>query len=287
MLSAVAFSVAEAGETQKSEAAPKNLRILCAAQSANIFRNYASGLAAGGEYRRISIESADSETIEAEFRKGTLRIAVSDKPVDSAKVKNTPIMTKGNLFAVNLSNKVGNLSSEQIGKIMGGKIASWAELGGDSQILRLYKTGVETPLPNGAECLACGHDSCEEKEHKKSENKKTPANSRPFILNSPDMEKTIQLVTADKSAFAPLRLTEFDAKTVKLISVDNIPPTSENLRTGKYPFSRILYLVESANLTPEEARLSDYVRSRDFAAEAYKSGMLPMKIEENTRVKTK
>lgn len=287
MLSIVACSVAEAGETQKSEPTPKNLRILCAGQSASIFRGYASGLAASGEYRRISIESADSEAIEAEFRKGTLRIAVSDRPVDSAKVKNTPIMAKGNIFAVNLSNKVGNLSSEQIGKVMEGKVASWAELGGDNQILRLYKTGVETPIPEGAKCLACGHDSCEEEDHKKSENKKPSTSIRPFILNSSDMEKTIQLVTADKSAFAPLRLTEFDTKTVKLLYVDNISPTSENLRTGKYPFSRILYLVESSNLTPEESRLSDYVRSRDFAVGAYKAGMLPMKIEENTRAKTK
>ena len=68
-----------------------------------------------------------------------------------------------------------------------------------------------------------------------------------------------------------------DDGMIRLLSVDGVAPTDENIASGAYPYAETLYAVTLAgNDNPNVAALIDWIRSPQGAALAERTGFAPI-----------
>lgn len=153
---------------------------------------------------------------------------LSKKEVEEKELLVYPIALEPVLIVVNEDNPVTNLSTGQVRELMRGDIVNWKEVGGNDEpvvlVTRLHCKGRpghwKTILPDAAEF-------------------------RQKRLNVSSAADMVQRVSDFKSAIGHIGSTwNFGPESrLKVISVDGYRPTTENLRTGKYPFFRNLSAV--------------------------------------------
>jgi phosphate transport system substrate-binding protein len=123
---------------------------------------------------------------------------------------------------VHPSNPVTNLSTDDIRKIFTGTIKLWKNVGGADETISLYSRE-----PNSGTYLYF-------EEHVLLGD--SYSNDCTF---TPGARALIDSVARDSAAVG--YSTFAYANTVKLISVNGVQPTAENVRKGTYPISRYLY----------------------------------------------
>ena len=71
-----------------------------------------------------------------------------------------------------------------------------------------------------------------------------------------------QLVEDMPESFASTGFGSARKRKVKMLKVNGVAPTKENIISGKYPFRRPLYIVVKKNARPEVRRFVDFVLSK-------------------------
>ena len=61
----------------------------------------------------------------------------------------------------------------------------------------------------------------------------------------------------------------------KVISLDGIPPTIENIKNGTYPLARELYFITLGRPSPGAKAFTDYVLSPEGQEIAIENGFIP------------
>ena len=150
-----------------------------------------------------------------------------------------PIATDALIFVVNESNAVDNLTTEEIIGIYSGEITNWSQVGGADEPIAPFQRNAGAGSQALMEKLVMGD---------------TPLMEAPAEYMADSMGMLMEYVKSyDNSANAigysvyyyanDMRMAE----GLKIISVDGVEPTDENIRSGAYPHLSNYYTVIAAD----------------------------------------
>ena len=139
-------------------------------------------------------------------------------------------------FIVNENNKIDNLSLNNIKKILLGEIRNWKEVGGEDKPITLYlRKGKQSGVGSTARKLIFNDGNI------------SFSKDAIRVKSSGPIRKG---VVSNKYAFAIDDITSSSrTKGVKIISVDNIAPTKENISNNNYTLRRPFYIYLSKKPT--------------------------------------
>lgn len=146
----------------------------------------------------------------------------------------TPIGTEAFVFFVHKDNPITNLTTEQIKDIYSGKITNWKDVGGRNEKIAAFQ---------------------------RNEGSGSQSMLKRFMGDTPIMDAPTEMVN-DLMAGIIEQVADYKSKTnsigfsfryyvegiiknpdIKMISIDGIAPTSENIRNGSYPALTPIYAV--------------------------------------------
>lgn len=154
-------------------------------------------------------------------------------------------------FITHPSNPVAGISSQQARDILTGKINNWKQVGGpDKPVVVIYRIQTEIGKFSGVGYM-----------------------TRRFLFNDPYVEFTDKALYFRDSglvekyvenipwAFAPDGVSSARRRDVKILTLDGIPCSKENVAKGIYPFFRPLYLITRGKPTGELKKFLDWIVS--------------------------
>ncbi len=184
-----------------------------------------------------------------------------------------PIATDALIFVVNEGNPVDNLSTEQIIGIYTGEITNWSEVGGADEPIAAFQRNSGAGSQALMEKLVMGD---------------IPMMTPPTDLMAGSMGELMEYVRSyDNSAGAigysvyyyanDMRMAE----GLKIIAVDGVEPTDENIRIGAYPHLSNYYTVIGADEPAESpARIMfEWLQSAEGQRLVQSEGYVPVKSE--------
>jgi len=197
-------------------------------------------------YERLINKEAD--IIFARFPTSNELTMANDAGVS---LKITPIGSEAFVFIVNSKNRVDDLTMEEIEKIYTGEITNWKDVGGDYKHIRAFQ-GVE--------------------------NSRSQTTFK-ILMNGKKLIKPIEDETVDENGktirFSSFYKNYFNAigycyrfftndlikeGKVKILSIDSIMPTKENIKEGKYKYSTNIYAISlENNQNPNVESLLDWI----------------------------
>lgn len=154
-------------------------------------------------------------------------------PEDEAGAQLTVVAWDALVFFTHPSNSIDSITSEQARSILLGEITNWAELGGVAAriVPALRQQTVQGKL-SGVGYM-----------------------TRLLLFGDPNIEYTHQAifhtssgpieeyVEAHREAFAVTGVSSARKRAVKIIALDGIEPSRQNIASGRYPLFRPLFLV--------------------------------------------
>ncbi len=165
----------------------------------------------------------------------------------------TPIGAEGFVFFVHKDNPVENLTSEQIKGIYSGKITNWKQVGGKNEKIEAFQRNEGS----GSQSML------------KRFMGDTPIMEAPKELKNDLMVGIIERVSNYKNktnsiGFSFRYYVEGIIKNpdIKMVSVDGVAPTAQNIKDGKYPIVTPIYAVTYEEQTNENVqKLLDWILS--------------------------
>lgn len=182
----------------------------------------------------------------------------SQQQLDRAKSKRvkltlTPIAKEAFVFFVHRNNPVHTLTVKQIQDIYQKKIVSWDIVGGTGETIMPLQRSANS----GSQTIMLA---------RVMRNKPpAPPLQDEFIRTMGGMIRRVVTVRTNPAAIGytfRYYVTEMDSsENVKLLAVNGIAPTPENIRSGKYPFIVNIYAVTRGQPTGNIKKLIDWLRS--------------------------
>ena len=167
------------------------------------------------------------------------------KDEEKNSVEATTVAYDGIALLVNPENKVKNISLEDVKNVYTGKITNWKELGGEDAPIVV----ISREEGSGT------RDAFQEIVGYKSEELTKEAT----ISDGSGAVKTTVAGNKNAIGFASF---EYIDETVSALNVNDVEPTADNVKGGKYKISRPFLLVtKSDSVTENGQKLIDYVLS--------------------------
>ncbi len=166
-------------------------------------------------------------------------------------VETLPIGAVGTSVAVNAENPVKGLTTEQVRKIFSGEITNWSQVGGNPRNIRVFFR----------ERTAATRDSFESYFFK--EGNPTYVKSGVEILSLAEMSKATESFK-DSISMITLDDRSIGNSKIRLLEIDGMPATKDNLFSGTYKVRRPLYIIynpDLSSLKPAIRAFLDFVRS--------------------------
>ena len=184
----------------------------------------------------------------------------------------TEIGKEAFVFFVHKDNPVQNLTKEQIQKIYSGEITNWKDVGGiDEEIVAFQR----------------------------NEGRGSQSMLKRFMGDKPIMKPPSEQINDLMSGIIE-RVSNYKNKTnsigfsfryylegiiknpdIKMVSIDGVAPTVENIKNGKYPITTSLYAVTYKDNPNENVdKLTDWVLSSEGQEIIEKTGYVGLKKEE-------
>lgn len=158
----------------------------------------------------------------------------------------TPIATEAFVFFVHKDNPIDNLTTEQIKGIYSGEITNWKQVGGKNEEIAAFQ---------------------------RNEGSGSQSMLQRFMGDTPIMEAPTELVNSMMSGIIE-KVSDYRSKSnsigfsfryyvegiiqnpdIKMLSVDGVAPTAENIRNGSYPIVTPMYAVTYEENTNENVDL--------------------------------
>ena len=153
------------------------------------------------------------------------------------------------VFIVHKSNPVDSITPRQVRDIYEGRINNWKQLGGpDLPLISVITT-------------TRGFGGVGEALEKYILRGKRPLPQKNSTMQASSTTIWEQLVEEMREGFASDGFGSARKRNVKMLKVNGVAPTRENIISGKYPYRRPLYLVIKKNAKPEVRRFVDFVLS--------------------------
>jgi phosphate transport system substrate-binding protein len=162
-----------------------------------------------------------------------------------------PIGFSGTAIVVNSANPVNDLSKEQLRRIYRGEITNWSEIGGPDVPMRPYIREANAATRQTSESFLFGQ---------------TPAS---YGINVIEQMETDALLTAVGSFRGSIGIASTGSRTaadkrVRIVPVDGVAPTQENIASGAYKLVRPLFVIYETNATdmkPAVREFFEFVKS--------------------------
>jgi phosphate transport system substrate-binding protein len=202
---------------------------------------------------KVTIQGGGSGTGIKMVGEGTVDIGNASRPIkDSEKelypdLVGTVVAYDGIAIVDHPSNRVSNLSMEQLQDIYAGKITNWNELGGeDKQIVVVTRAEGSGTRDTFIELVMEDGDLEE-----------TSA-----VLQKPSNGAVKATVAGNENAIGYIGLGYVD-DSVKPVSINNITPSSATISDGTYPISRSLFMYTEGTPTGLVKDFLDFVLSSE------------------------
>lgn len=161
---------------------------------------------------------------------------------------------------VHPSNKVKNLTVDQLKGIFDGSITNWKQVGGDDMNI------VVVSRDSSSGTFEYWHESVMKK-----------TDVRKDALMQASSGAIMNTVSNNKKAIGYDGFGYVD-KTVKGLDVNGIKANLKNGKSGKYPISRKLYMyVDENNYSPEAKAFVNYLLSKEGQKKVSEAGFIPLK----------
>lgn len=170
-------------------------------------------------------------------------------------------------FITHPDNPVTGITSQQARDILTGKITNWKQVGGpDRPIVVIYRIQTEIGKFSGVGYM-----------------------TRRFLFDDPYVDFTDKAIYFRDSglveknvenirwSFAPDGVSSARRRNVKILTLDGIPCTKENVASGTYPFFRPLYLITRGKPTGELKKFLDWIVSDEGQAVISSVGTVTLK----------
>jgi phosphate transport system substrate-binding protein len=218
----------------------------------------------------ISVEGSGSGNGIKAILDGTCDIANSSREMkkdefDKAKAANRKIkeiVVSYDMIVpiVNPSNKVKNLTMEQLKGIFDGTITNWKQVGGDDMNI-----------------VVVSRDSSSGTFEYWNESVMKKTDVRKDALMQASSGAIINTVANNKKAIGYDGYGYVDS-SVKGLDVNGIPANLKNGKSGKYPISRKLYMyVDEKNYSAEAKAFVNYLLSKEGQKKVSEAGFIPLK----------
>ncbi len=220
-------------------------------------RNSTLGMGCNAGIKTALQNSPDNETF------GFVCCPLSEEEVSSKKLRVYPIAQEPIYIIVNQANPVSDISEEQARAVMRGDIVNWEALGGADEPVVLVTR------------LHC---------------KKRPGHWKTILPDAGAFRQ--QRLNVKSAADMVQRISDFEGSLghigstwdfgpesrIKVLSVNGIMPTPENLRLKKYPFYRELSAVTDQHPSEDVLKIIHEVQTGPaFRKVAVKYNLLPLK----------
>lgn len=182
------------------------------------------------------------------------------KEEEAADLQGTVVAIDGIGIIVHPDNPVADLTIEQIGDIYTGKITNWKEVGGSDAPVVCIGREAASGTRDGFEEVTDTKDSCRYSQE---------------LTSTGDV---VQTVSGNPNAIGYVSVASVN-DTVKLVSVEGIIPTIENIQNGDYKMQRNFVLVTKKDVPLSEAAQDffDYATSPQADSLIAEAGAVPVK----------
>lgn len=241
-------------------------------------QGWAAGYMKAKPGRTVTVTGGGSTTGIAGLVNGICDIAQASRimrgsELDRAKVrgfvpKEFPVARDGLAIIVNPRNPLKSISMEQLKGIFNGSISNWKQVGGPDQAI-----------------IAVGRDSSSGTYGFFQD--RVLGIGRPYrsdMQTSPSTNAIAQVVSQDAGAIGYVGVAYAKAfgSKVKILPVSSgggapVEPTEENVRNGKYPLWRYLFMYTRGNPTGAVKDFIDWVRGPEGQAIVTQVGYYPIK----------
>ena len=175
----------------------------------------------------------------------------------------TPIGKEAFVFFVNRKNPVDGLSQKEIRGIYAGEITNWKEVGGPSTEIRAYQRPPDSGSQTALEAFMGD----------------TPIMEAPTEQTADLMSGIIEDVADYRNYGGAIGYTfRFYSQSmignhdVRLLAVDGVEPTADNIRSGDYPIVSELYAITAGTDNPNVAPFIDWILSEEGQEIVEKTG---------------
>ena len=193
---------------------------------------------------------------------GLVCCPLSQQEIREKALRIFPIAKEPLLILVNRKNPVNNLSLKQVRSIFAGTIRNWKEVGGDNRKIVVVMRPHCKDRPGHWKTILSSLSKFRK--------------DRVNVRSAHDMVSYVS--DFDNAIGHTGSAWEFGGQSsVKAVTVSGYAPTAVNIKSGKYPFFRVLSAVTSKNPSKDVVDLIDFARKSDqFGKIARKYELLPL-----------
>lgn len=173
-------------------------------------------------------------------------ISREPKANEKGTVETLSIGASGTGVGVNASNTVKSLTKEQVRKIFAGEITDWKDVGGTPGKIRVLLREPESATRSAFEGYFFGKDK--------------PAYSKDAIEVF-QIDETQKAIISFKDAIGMMTMNAqtLGSTEIRLLTIDGVGATRENLTNGTYPIRRPLYIVYNTDKTKVKPAMREFI----------------------------
>lgn len=186
----------------------------------------------------------------------------------------TPIGKEAFVFLVNAQNPVTSLTTEQVRDIYSGKISNWQDVGGNNTKIMPFQRS-----------QGSGSQTAMDKQVMKGIKMREPLEEEFYEEMGGIYRGVADYRNAENAVGYSFRFysTEMQKSgNIRLLAIDGIEPTAENIRNGRYPFIADFYIVSARPLSDNALKLKDWFLSDQGQALIQDVGYVPVKAQPTT-----
>lgn len=183
--------------------------------------------------------------------------APSDEQVKAAKAagktfKLTPIGKEAFVFFVNGQNPVSNLTTGQVVDIYSGRLKNWREVGGPDQAIRAFQRNENSGSQSTMQKIMGNTPLM-------TPLREDRLGSMGGIVN--DVADYRNYSNALGYSFLYYTQTMLKNNQIKLLNINGIAPTRDNIINGTYPYAKAFYVVTTGNESPAVQQFIAWIKS--------------------------
>jgi phosphate transport system substrate-binding protein len=218
----------------------------------------------------VNVQGGGSGTGLTQVLQGAVDIGNSDifaeeklKPEEAKTLVDHKVAAVGIAIVVNNKVKVDNLSKEDLIKVFTGQVKNWKEVGGDDMPIQL----INRPKSSGtrATFIQYGLGGKEEAEGSALQQDSSGA-----------VKNAIEATQGSISYLAIPYLTEEVRKTIKVIKLDNVEASNDNIAAGKYPIWAYEHMYTKGEAKDLEKAFLDFMVGNAVKPIIEKLGYIPI-----------